>query len=366
MIGWRCCNEMRIDLYCPNQCNYTPQKDQNQISPFPAFKSESNAELIHATKLFIDFWINHPLEALDNQSPALVAEQDADRLLEWLGGFGYPDSFPMNYLLEKLRLPEQEESPAKDPESLAIAYLDAVMTLNWDDLRPLTINQESDPELGQRYREIVSAIPTLQRIKDYKIIHAGIADDGISAIVYLEINRKYDWTMLFSKSKGPWLLRQQYAGSPALFYEQNKIHKSIAEALGAGKDEEAWKLIEPNIIRYPDSSDLRYYLGLYWQLVKQMDRAKVEYFNAVALDNDFYAPAFTLGALYLSENNASEAHYWFNLLAAKHPHDLPVQNNLAAAFAGLGKTDLAKEIWRKVLTKDPHFEPAKKNLERYR
>ncbi|NLK50177.1 MAG: tetratricopeptide repeat protein [Candidatus Cloacimonetes bacterium] len=364
-IGWHCCNEMRVDLKCPSSCSYAGTRDKEGKSPFPAFKSESTTEFVHAIKLYMDFWIHHPLAALDDNSPAAMAKDEPSKLMDWLGSFRYPASFPMNYLLQKLGLPHQKDSDTDNPEYIAKSYLESVMIHDWQALRDMTINQDDDNDLAIRYQEIISAIPALNRIKHYEIIHAGIADDGITALVYLEVNHRYDWTMIFSNIKGRWLLRQQLAGNPSLFYAQNDVHKSLAEALGAGKDEEAWQVLEPRLPLYPDSADLRYYLALYWQLVKQMDKARVEYFNAMALDNDFYAPAFTLGALYLSENNSEEALHAFEHLALKHPDDSNILNNLGAALAGLGRIDEAKATWQKILQMEPNHMLAKKNLDRY-
>jgi len=364
-IGWRCCNEMRVDLRCPAACSYAARKDETAQSPFPAFKADSASEFTHAIKMFIDLWIHHPNPALDDSAPVTVAQSDSTRLLDWLSGFRYPSVFPMNYLLEKLRLPKQEEPATDDPELIAARYLDSASTLDWQELRPLTINQADEPELAARYLEIISSIPTLKKVKQHSLIHAGLADDGITALVFVEINRKQDWTMIFSNQNGKWQLRQQLAGSPALFYSQNALHTSIAEALGAGNDTAAWELLERNMFLYPDSADLRYYLALYWQLVKEPDKAKVEYFNAVALDNDFYAPAFSLGSLNLSENRVQEAQFWFSYLAERHPDDLNVQNNLAACHAGKGEIETAKAIWRRIMAINPDYELAAKNLERY-
>lgn len=364
-IGWRCCNEMRVDQRCPDTCQYASKIDTQQQSPFPSFKADSVAEFTHALKLYIDLWVNRPNPALEEASPASVAARTPSKLLDWLSGFRYPSVFPMNYLLAKLQLPRQDEPSVADPESIASSYLDAVITLDWQSLRQYTINQEADPELASRYSAIVSSVPILKKLKHYSIIHAGLADDGITALVYLELNRKADWTMIFTNVNGTWQLRQQLAGTPSLFYSQNETHRQLAEALGAGKDEAAWQILQRNLPLYPDSADLRYYLALYWQLVKETDKAKVEYFNAVALDNDFYAPAFSLGSLNLAENRVQEAQFWFEYLSVKHPDDLNVLNNLAACHAGKGEIDAARSIWRQMLTKDPSFELATKNLERY-
>jgi len=84
------------------------------------------------------------------------------------------------------------------------------------------------------------------------------------------------------------------------------------------------------------------------------------------LDNDFYAPIFSLGSINLAQEELDEAEYWFAKLYDKNAEDPLVLNNLGAAYAGQGRIDEAKELWQKALKIDPNLEPAKRNLERHK
>lgn len=363
-IGWRCCNELRKDRRCPQDCTYALKEDEN--SPMPAFRADSVTEFIHAIKLFLDLWISIPQSSLDGKTPLAVAAEDSKRLLEWLAGYQYPLHFPMNYLLEKLGLEKYPEPEANDPESIACDYLNAVIAMDWQALRQYTINRDTDEDLARRYTEIVQNIPLLKRANHHNIIHAGIADDGVTAMVYLEINRRYDWTLIFGKQDEVWRLRHQINGTPKLFYELNNRHGKIAQHLSEGKDAEAWEALQESLALYPDSADLYYYLGIYWQIVKQLDKAKIAFFDSIALDNDFYAPTFSLGSINLAQEDVVEAEYWFAKLYEKNAEDPLVLNNLGAAYAGQGRIDEAKELWKKALKIDPNLEPAKRNLDRHK
>lgn len=363
-IGWRCCNELRKDRRCPQDCTYALKEDEN--SPMPAFRADSVTEFIHAIKLFLDLWISIPQSSLDGKTPLAVAAEDSKRLLEWLAGYQYPLHFPMNYLLEKLGLEKYPEPEANDPESIARDYLNAVIAMDWQALRKYTINRDTDEDLARRYTEIVQNIPLLKRANHHNIIHAGIADDGVTAMVYLEINRRYDWTLIFGKQDEVWRLRHQINGTPKLFYELNNRHGKIAQYLSEGKDAEAWEALQESLTLYPDSADLYYYLGIYWQIVKQLDKAKIAFFDSIALDNDFYAPTFSLGSINLAQEDVVEAEYWFTKLYEKNAEDPLVLNNLGAAYAGQGRIEEAKELWKKALKIDPNLEPAKRNLDRHK
>lgn len=363
-IGWRCCNEMRIDRRCPSECEYTLKEGEN--SPLPAFRADSVTEFNHAVKLFLDLWVSMPHSSLDGKTPLAVASEDGKRLLEWLAGYQYPLHFPINYLLGKLGLEKYPEPEIKDPETIARDYLNAVIAMDWQELRQFSINQDADEDLAQRYAEIIKNIPLLKKANHHNIIHAGIADDGVTAMVYTEINRRYDWTLIFSKQGDGWRLRQQINGTPKLFYELNKRHGKIAEYLSEGKDSQAWEALQESLVLYPDSADLYYYLGIYWQIVKQLDKAKIAFFDSIALDNDFYAPTFSLGSINLAQEDLDEAEYWFKKLYEKNSEDPLVLNNLGAAYAGQGLIEEAKEFWQKALRIDPNLEPAKRNLERHK
>lgn len=365
-IGWTCCNEIRVDAKCPDSCSYAPKHDISGNSPFPAFRSDSNSEYKHAVKLYIDLWIKRPMNELDGVSPLTMAQRDASKILSWLSGFQYPANFPMAYLLDKLGLENSTEEIPGTPEDTAFSFMDKVIEQDWDGLREYTVCEAQVPELAVRYSELISSNSDFRRIKSYRILHAGIADDGVTAMVFLEINGKYDWTMILTSVNGKWQIRQNLNGNPKLYYDQNSMHQQIAQYLGEGKDDAAWQLIQTNLKLYPDSADLRYYLGIYWQLVRQPDKVKVELFNSVALDNWFYAAAFTLGVVYLNENNPSEAKLWFEHLRVAFPEDANVLNNLGGCHAGLADYEKAKGLWHLTLKIQPDNEMARKNLERYK
>jgi tetratricopeptide (TPR) repeat protein len=365
LIGWKCCNDLRIDLGCPTVCPYAPRKDENNASPFPAFRADSNTEYVQVVKSYIDFWMYQPLTELDDKSPAEYAAKASEKMLAWLGKFKYPANFPISYLMQKLELEHEETEEPETPESVTFGFFDAVVTREWDKLRSFSVNEIKDPQLEERYRELLADIPQLKKTKKYEVLHAGAADDGVSAIVVLELNNKKVWTVLLSSVSGRWRIKQNMSGTPSLYYAQNEIFRQLAKALGEGRDQESWDLLQKNLPQYPDCADLYYYRALYWQLTNQMDKAKADFLNAYALDNHFFAAGFTLSTLYLSEKELEKAKTLLSHLREEKPEDLNVRNNLAACEAGLGNTETAIEIWHGILKTAPTYEPARKNLERY-
>ncbi|HQO68407.1 MAG TPA: hypothetical protein PLU06_06415 [Candidatus Syntrophosphaera sp.] len=363
LIGWKCCLELRIDLRCPSECPYSAVKDEN--SPFPAFRADSNTEFTRTAKRHIDLWIYQPQEGLDGLSPADYAAKDSAGMLAWLGGFQFPANFPMTYLLQKLQLPHDEYEEPETPEMVAFGFFDAVITQDWQKLRAFTINDREDRDLAERYTRLVSEIPELKKVNRYEILHAGAADDGVSAMVVLDLGGKLIWAVLLTSAEGRWKVRQNLNGGPHLYYGQNKLFHKLAEHLAQGEAEAAWDLIRKNLPLYPDCADLYYYRALYWQLARQFDKAKEDLRNSLALDNHFFAAGFALSALYLNDRELEQAKELLSWLAADRPDDLNVRNNLAACEAGLGNIPAAQAIWRELLKIAPNYEPALKNLERY-
>ena len=363
LIGWKCCLELRIDLRCPSECPYSAVKDEN--SPFPAFRADSNTEFTRTAKRHIDLWIYQPQEGLDGLSPADYAAKDSAGMLAWLGRFQFPANFPMTYLLQKLQLAHDEYEEPETPETVAFGFFDAVITQDWQKLRAFTINDREDRDLAELYTRLVSEIPELKKVNRYEILHAGAADDGVSAMVVLDLGGKLIWAVLLTSAEGRWKVRQNLNGGPHLYYGQNKLFHKLAEHLAQGEAEAAWDLIRKNLPLYPDCADLYYYRALYWQLARQFDKAKEDLRNSLALDNHFFAAGFALSALYLNDRELEQAKELLSWLAADRPDDLNVRNNLAACEAGLGNISAAQAIWRELLKIAPNYEPALKNLERY-
>jgi len=359
---WKCCNELRCDGMCPTECPYAPKTSENDF--FPAFKADSRTENENVSKLHIDLWISRPHPALEMQSPSSLAKSNPSEALAWLSGFQYPQSFPLGYLMDKLGLKHEGQPPEADPERIAENYLNSLIKLDYNSLRQWTINDGELPDISERYAELLSGIPALAKIGGFSVLHSGLGEDGTTALVYLEINHKSDWTLVLTNRNGRWQIRQNLAGSPQLFYAQNQAYSGIAEALGKAEDGEAWENLVTAFRSYPDSADLYYYRALYWQLVKQPDKATVDFFNAVALDNAWPEPYFHLGAIYLGKKDYEQALMWLKELARLVPDNPNALNNLAAAYAASGRTQEAKGLWQDIEKRFPGFGLATQNLQR--
>lgn len=363
MIGWQCCNDTRADRKCPINCDFA-LKDSAETA-FPAFKAESRTEFQHLIRKYIDFWINQSSPFFNGKSPADTAKEDSEAVLHWLSTYQFPAGFPIKYLMDRLGLQnEVPELELSDPEAIVTNYMNSIIALEWNKIRGFTINNLTSDDLDNQYKQTISAIATLKKLTEFRIISAGISEDGSTSFVFLELNGKTSWTMILTPRDQRWCIRQNINGSPQEYYQQNARFTQIAETLGKGDEANAWHLIEEAKKLYPDSADIYYYSGLHKQLIKQNDKAKVDFFSAIALDNQWSTPYYHLAALYLESNNYTEALYWCELLDQVTPDDPKVMNNIAACHAGLKNTNKAREIWQGLRNRFPEFELAQMNLDK--
>lgn len=362
-IGFRCCNKYRSDGKCPSDCNFA-LKDATD-SGFPTFKADSRTEYTDLLKLYTDYWINRKNPAFEGHSPAEMAKSDPDRIFEWLSSYKYPAGFPLKYLLDRLGLKHSvSESTVMDAEQVAMDYLERVINYDWDALISYSTNTNPPTDTVERYRDLISEIPTLKKLKSFDIVSGGISEDGSVAFVALDLNHKTPWTIILRPHDNSWRVRQHISGTPKDFFGQNHFFGKIAEALANGDEANAWHLIEDAAMLYPDSADLYYYRALHALLIKQSQKAKVQFFNAIALDNSFVAPQMHLAAIYMQEANTEEALKWYLHLYDLQPDDPNIQNNLATCYAAGKDYSTARALWQKLLLKHPDFELARTNLEK--
>ncbi len=362
-LCWHCCNELRVDLKCPESCPYAGKMlEQN---PLPAFKADTLAEMNHAIKSFIDRWIGKGNANFGDISPKAYASSNRAEMLAWLSGFQYPDFFPLDYLMHKLELDVAPGRQIENPEHVASKYLEHIIALEYDDLRALTMNKSPLADLNERYKDILGAVPFLKKVKSFCPVHTGFSEDGGSALVFVELNYKQEWTLVLRKDAENWYVRQNLNGNPSLYFRQNELYQNIATLLANSDDQKAYFEISEALRSYVDSADLYYYRALYWLLVKETSKAKVDLFNAIALDNLFTPPYLHLGLLYLNEKNYSEARLWFSAVLDLEPDNPDAANNLAIALLAGGNKADALKIWQELLKKNPAYELARKNLELY-
>ncbi len=249
-----------------------------------------------------------------------------------------------------------------DPESVVCSYFEAIIKWEWQGLISFTHNDLALEGCPERYTELVYQNHILKKIKNFAIVNSGTSEDKNIAFVYLELNHKYPWTVILSKRHEKWKLRQHLNGDPTLYYAQNQIYNELAKPLGEGNFTGLEQKFAHAFNLYPDSADLYYYQGLWYQGEKLFPQAKVNFFNAISLDNYWTAPFYHLALLNLQDKNFPEALYWLEKQHFLEPDDPRTLNNVAACHLHLGDRAKARQIWEEMLLKFPDFNIARENL----
>ena len=320
---------------------------------------------MHATKTYIDIWINKNSSIFAGKSPRELATEDKKKALEILSEFQYPGNFPVDYLMQKLDLPYQKVARKDSAEDVAGQYLDHIIALEYGELQELTLNTSSLPDLDGLYADLIRNNPFLKKLKNYSFIHSGLSEDNFQAIVFVELNYRDEYTLILRKEDDSWYLRQSLNGNPALYFKQNAVYQTIAQILANGEEAKALEEITLALRSYPDSADLYYYKALYWLLVKQPAKAKQNLLSSIALDNSFAPPYMHLGLMNLNDKDYPEAQKWFAALVQLEPENPDAKNNLAIAHLAGGDKAKALNMWREILQNFPTHEMAKRNLELY-
>ncbi len=371
-ICWQDCNKLRVDLKCPDSCKYAMQKNLNE-KKIELFEYKTNAdsqtEFIDLLKKEIDKWIVTPQKFLQDKSPLQLAETEAgkEQLTNLFNGFRIPEHIPMDHLKKRLDLEKLEtRKMPENYEDTVFRYLDNVIAQEWQDLVQFTYKKEkfADQQLEENYLERIASDKILKKVKHYNLISSALSEDKNSALVYLELNGKFELTVVTRKIDNSWYVDARIYGKPELFNGENEAIKQVAILLSANKIAEVFPLLKKYTAIYPDSSDLHYYWGLYYTFAKNTLKAKEFFLNSVELDPDFLEAKYNYAFVLHSEKEEKKAEELYREILLKNPQDVRSLNNLASLLIDKGDNGEARELLEKCLQIDPEFSVAANNLER--
>ena len=371
-ICWQDCNKLRIDLKCPENCRYSLNKnkhvDKPQLFEYKT-NSDSQTEFTDLLKQEIDKWVITPQEFLAHKTPQELAQTESGRkqIASFFEGFKIPEHIPMGYLKKKLKLQQlQVLQPTVNFEDIVFKYLDNIIALEWDKTLELMFHKKilSDPDLKENYIKRLKTDKVLKKIKNYNLISAALSEDKKTALVYLEINGKYELTVVVRKLDKSWAVSSRIYGKPELFNGENEAIKQVAVRLSTNKIAEVFPLLKKYTAIYPDSSDLHYYWGLYYTFAKNTEQAREFFLNAVELDPDFLEAKYNYAYILHSTKDVDKAKTLYQDILQENPEDVKTLNNLASILIEEGEYNEAQKMLEKCLQLDTSFSVAEKNLER--
>ncbi len=364
-ICWQDCNEMRIDHKCPSECSYA-LKEADDLSL--QTKADSISEYTDLLKKQIDKWISLSQKVFGDEIPRNMAESKSgqQRLIEFFQQFQINSLIPLSYLKEKLSLHDLEVvSHDKNYEDLTTEFLELIIKQEWEK----TVGFLNKPE---RYDNEVFKKNYLQRIKNNKIltkltdlflVSSALSEDKKKALIYFQLNGKYDLTISLNKENENWLISEKIFGKPEIVNSENQAMQQIAVLLSKNKLSDCFELLKKYSSIYVDSSDLNYYWGMYYMISNNEEKAFNFIETAVELDPDFLEAKGIYATMLTQRNDMETAKKLFEEIVEKNPNDIKSMNNLASIYISENRKDDAKKLLEKCLKIDPNFEYANKNLE---
>ena len=370
-ICWLCCNEKRIDYKCPQECAYILQKGQgNEFeNSIKKAKVDSFQELSSLTTRLFDQWCEVPSDLFKDRIPTEMAQtEDGKKELEQYFNRIAPFLvLPERYLQRKLNLKIKTGLENKDNyEYFSGEYLEKMIAQEWEDSIQLLYSQDKYSEELYRSNYIIRRTGNrlLKQITSYHIILSAVSENRQEALVYYEINNKYDLSIIMGKINDRWLVKELIIGSPSFYYGEREAIMLISGCISKQEMPKAKQYIDQYSEILIDSADVHYLNGLYHLLEKDYQTALKYDLTAVELDPEFYEYKYNLALIYQMLKNYEVAEKLYQQLREQKSDDINVLNNLAIIYEDQGKEEAALSLLEECLKLDPGAELAKKNIER--
>ncbi len=364
-ICWSCCNKLRIDLTCSENCKYALQEyEQKGMFQFKAH-TESFSEYISLIKESMTKWMMSEQEAFDNQVPILMADDPENKeiLQKYLNSVNFPDFFPVKYLYKKLKLPARNTPVLINHESVANRFLDLSIENSWDEAVKL-LDYYRDEVPIEIIKKHLLLCKHQDRIRSRDVLTSATTKDNNSALVHYEINKAFELTLHVVNRNGEWRVKSRIFGPPTLFHDETTICKQIAVFLQTQDLSTTFDMLKKYLDVYPDSPDLNYYQGMY-QLFHNRFEAAAEWFEAaLILEPSVYEAKYNLAFINQVTKKTDIAEKMYKELLTRNKQDVRVLNNLASINYENNKLEEAKKYVDECLKLHPDYEIALKNLER--
>jgi len=344
------------------------KKNKNQLFEYKT-NADSEYEFLDLIEQEMKLWSRKKQEVFGGKIPLKMSETKAGReeIEKLFNSLPFSNRTPLIYLKKILKLDNLKADPQKENlEKIAMNFLDKIVEQDWENTIPLLYKKE-------RYRESIFRENYLIRLKKDKIIRKMTQYDLISsaqtkdrdqALVFFEVNRKFELTLHLLSENGKWKIQKKILGKAELFDGEKEAYQQVAILLSKNELGNAYELLQNFSGIYIDSADLKYYWGLYYTFNKNNEKAKSFFFDAIEIDPDFTEAKYNYALLLHSEKKIDEAKKLYEQILEISPEEAKTLNNLASIYIDEKNFTEAKKLLERCLKVAPEFEIAKKNLER--
>jgi len=365
-ICWQCCNEKRIDFKCSDACRYSLQKTETFEYKT---NTDSKKEYEDLLKKSIERWMNISQEIFQNKIPRemLKTEEGKKEIEDLFLRLNITNPILLNLFNVIFKLDNPKAISKKEThEDIAQKYLDKIIEQDWQaTIQFLYRNRQyENQEYRKNYLKRLSTNNILKKLTDYELISSALSEDRKQALVYLDINRKFDLTLRLGLDGENWKIDSKIFGKPEICNGENDAIKQVAMLLAKKDFSKAFTLIKKYSSIFVDSADFQYYWGLYYTFTHNNKKLKEHFRNAVEIDPTFVEAKYNLAYVYHSEGDIEKAKQLYYEIIKISPEDIKSLNNLGSILIDEGKHKEAKQFLQKCLKIDKDFEIARKNLKR--
>ncbi len=365
-ICWEDCNILRVDEQCPNECEYHLQS--SEIMQLKG-KSDSQMEYIDLLKKQMALWITKPQKIFNDQIPITMAEssEGKKKIEEFLNQFKINPIVPLNYLKERLSLDELKvDSTPKTYEDQALEFMQHLYTNEWEKVTSFMINNEywQSNKLNDKFVARIAANKVIKKISSFDLISSALTKEKDQALVYYDVNNKYDLTINLKLINNSWKVRSIIIGKPELFNSESEAIQQVAILLSKNESTKAYELLKKYSSIYISSSDFEYYWGLYYTFNKNQTKAEYHFLQAMILDPTFVEAKYNYAYIQHSNGDLEKAINLYYEILKEAPNEPKTLNNLASILIDKKKYEEAEKLLKKCIENNSKFEIAQQNLER--
>ena len=362
-ICWTCCNDLRVDLLCPNECEYHAKENSDPRDN--KVKADSLSEFYDFIDKHTRLWLAKKSSFFDNEIPILLKETAEGRakLVEKLSSLNLDKK--MAEIYEKhltINLNAKKIPYEKSFEDIGFDFLQNLGEENWE-LLPMFLS----PKDKVTNEKIITRLKNKKEIIDLKyftVIASGLSKEGNSAFSSFELNYKTDFSLVFVDIQGEWKIDYFIFGEVNLLQSETESIKHIASFLANEQYDRAIQLIRQAEDIYYISPDLQYYKGLYYSLKGEKEEALKAFTEASELDTFFAEPIYNQAFIYHSDKNFEEAKRLYNKTLSMQSNNVNALNNLGTIYLFEKDYETAKSYFEKCLEISPDFKYAQENLKR--
>ncbi|MCF7912199.1 MAG: tetratricopeptide repeat protein [Candidatus Cloacimonetes bacterium] len=367
-ICWECCNNIRYDRKCPEECKYSLKGGSGM--DISKTNADSLTEYRGLIKNLMDLWMRMPEPELGGGIPEELARTEAGKkeVINYFKRYNLKSIYNINYIKKKLELQALETVPEPQSyEDIASSYLRLILAgdieasidhiCNGDEVRQ---DEEWRADfISQKKNDII-----LKKMNEFKLVASALSEDKREALVFFDVNGKYDLSLKLVQQGETWQVESHYNGKMEVVNGENEAMGHIAVLLSKNELSQAEDLLVKYLSIYPDSADLHYYQGVTSALKGKGKQAKKSFLRSVRLDPGFGEALYNYGLQLHVEGELEKAAVYYERLLAIEPDNVKALNNMAAIKIDLQDYKSAEVYLKRCEELEPDFEPLQANIKR--